>query len=78
MSCPWSKGSQRRRFYRPDWYAAPDCVGCLEECEGRKHRCHVFGLPGFCQWPNGIMMSNHSMPWWYPDEEPSLAESWLR
>lgn len=76
--CPWRRGSKRQRFYRPDWGRSPDCQGCLSECDGRDHRCHLFGIPGFCEWPpGGITMSNWTDPWWYPGREPGLAESWL-
>jgi hypothetical protein len=75
--CPWTRNSQRKRFYRPDWGRSPDCEGCPEHCDGRQHRCHVFGIPGFCDWPSGLKLDQWREPWWYPDREPSLAEKWL-
>ena len=76
--CPWTRGSQRKRFYRPDWGRSPDCEGCPAQCEdGNRHRCHVFGIPNFCEWPGGLRLDQWQEPWWYPDREPSLAEKWL-
>ena len=73
-SCPGT--GTRKRFYRPDWINAPDCTGC-ESCDGSTHQCHLFGLRGFCEWPEDIVMGNAAKPFWRPDMDASLAESWL-
>lgn len=74
--CPWKRGSKRQRFYQPDWVTAPDCEGCAG-CNGAPHRCHVFGIPGYCDWPGGLRLSNRSDPYWYPARDPGMAEKWL-
>lgn len=64
-----------RRYFRPDYYHAPDCPGDAQ-CNGRD-RCPVFGIPGMCQWPCPIVTDNTTQPYWYPDVDASLAERWL-
>jgi len=76
MSCPWAEGSKRQRFYRADYGRAPDCAGC-DGCDGGEHRCHLFGLPGFCEWPPGLALSYWDGAYWWPDRTPGLAETWL-
>ena len=68
-------GTKRIRYYRPDYWNAPDCPG-YAECDGLTHTCSVFGLVGFCMWPNPVTCdSRHA--YWYPNREASLAEKWL-
>jgi len=82
--CPWKTGSERKRFYRPDWSGSPDCGGCEPGCgegksegEARAHQCHVFGVVGMCLWPGPITMANHQAAYWHPARDAGLAESWL-
>lgn len=75
--CPWTTGSQRKRFYRVDWYRSPDCRGCDACLTGNAHQCHVHGLIMACTWPNAVTMSNYTEPYWWPHREAGLAEGWI-
>lgn len=81
--CPWKTGSERKRFYRPDWSGSPDCGGCQAGCgegrtdaEARDHQCHLYGVKGMCLWPRSIIMDGQTA-YWYPEKDAGLAESWL-
>ena len=63
-------------YWRPDYIDSPACHGFVN-CDGCKHVCPMFGLPGLCEWPKEIIMDNTTEPYWEPDKTPSLAEKWL-